>query len=165
MAHEEVLWKCNWNIKVYHVDDRHGVPTRMIEGDRNTVLWGGISALWQCLIGNGGTGADDVPFFDSGSEIVVGTNGDPTDQEQEDLYEPTGDRAIMDEDFPSHIDTDSDSSGSFIFYQGTFEASYANFVWREIGIRSGSRLLNRIVVNFEKRDWDVAVVEFFIQIG
>lgn len=127
-------------------------PTDVQVEEKNLLMYGGVSNIWQCLVGNGtGTAGQALTFFNN-ANATLGV-GDSTAAEaatQTDLQAATNKlRKAMDAGFPQH--TDGTTSGSAtITFKSTFGTGEGNFSWQEWSIfnsSSGGRMLNRRVVN------------------
>jgi len=117
----------------------------------NLLMYGGASCLWECLIGNGTTGAGNLQFFSSANAAIgVGDSNVAEAATQTDLQATTNKlRVGMDSGYPSHTDGTT-SAAATIKFQSTFSTSQANFTWNEWGIfnaLSGQRMLQRKVAN------------------
>lgn len=122
----------------------------------NLLMYGGVSLLWQCLMGNGTTTAGQTLTYMSNARAALGV-GDSTTAAaatQTDLQAATNKvRVGMDSGYPSH--TDGTSSGSnTITLRSTFDTSTANHRWREWGSFNSStaatgRMLNRKVEDLD----------------
>ncbi len=122
----------------------------------NLLMYGGVSLLWQCLLGNGTSAAGQTLTFMSNARAALGV-GDSTTAAaatQNDLQAASNKvRVGMDSGYPSH--TDGTSSGSnTVTLRSTFDTSTANHRWREWGsFNSASaatgRMLNRKVEDLD----------------
>jgi hypothetical protein len=146
------LWACQFRIEKFHGDVVAGAdPYEVLETD-NMFMNGGISALWECLIGNGtGTAGQALTFFNN-SNAAIGV-GDSTTTEaatHTDLQASSNKlRKAMNATYPQHTDGTTSGAVSIVF-QSTFGTSDANFAWQEVAIfnsaTSGTgRMLNRKV--------------------
>lgn len=118
----------------------------------NLLMNGGISCLWEALIGNGTTTAGQTLTYFSNARAAIGV-GDSTTASaatQNDMQAASNKTRVgMDATYPSH--TDGTSSGAAtITFRSTFDTSTANFAWQEWGVFNSStaatgRMLNRKV--------------------
>jgi hypothetical protein len=141
-------------------------PTDVQEEEGNLLMNGGVSCLWECLIGNGtGTAAQTLTYFNNGNAYLgVGDSTTAAAATQTDLQASSNKyRQAMDATYPTH--TDGTSSGSeTITFKGTVGTSNANFHWQEWGVfngSSGGRMLNRAVTDLGTKtaaaSWSFAV--------
>jgi hypothetical protein len=128
------------------------IPTDVVEHEDNVLLYGGISCLWQCLIGNGtATAAQNLTYFNNANAYIgVGDSTTAEAATQTDLQAATNKlRQVMDATFPTH--TDGTTSGSnTITFKVTFGTAAANWAWQEWILANGSsggRALNRKVAS------------------
>jgi hypothetical protein len=120
-------------------------PFEVVEADGNLLVIGGVSAIWQMLIGNGtATAAQALTFFNNGNaRILVGTSATAEADTNTTL---TGSVAkAMDATYPLHTDSTGTAASKTITFRSTFASADANQVWAEWGIDNGTRLLNRKV--------------------
>jgi hypothetical protein len=167
--HDRAQWRAKVTREAYAADvdeyrQRYGkaegerrffaehAPTEVVEHEDNMLLYGGISCLWQCLIGNGtATAAQNLTYFNN-TNAYIGV-GDSTTAEaatQTDLQAATNKlRQVMDATYPTH--TDGTASGSAtITFKVTFGTAAANWAWQEWILANGSsggRALNRKVAS------------------
>jgi hypothetical protein len=127
-------------------------PTDVKEEEGNMLLYGGISNIWQCLIGNGtGTAGQALTFFNNGNAYIgVGDSTAAEAATQTDLQAATNKvRQAMDATYPTHTDATT-SGAATITFKATFGTAAANFAWQEWLIANGSsggRALNRKVAS------------------
>lgn len=154
-----------WNVAIV-VDKYEGdwTPEEIDEGEAeealveslkregNLLMYGGVSVLWQALIGNGTTTAGQALTFFSNARAAIGV-GDSTTAPvatQNDLVAVTNKiRVAMDATYPLHTDATT-SGAATITFRSTFDTSTANFAWQEWGVFNSStaatgRMLNRKV--------------------
>lgn len=158
IPHERAQWRVKWELKKFDGDwtseeieqGLAGVAKEIIEGEDNLLMYGGVSCLWECLVGNGtGTAAQTLTYFNnSNAYIGVGDSNTAEVATQTDLQAATNKtRIAMDATYPTH--TDGVVSGSAtITFRCTAASGVANYVWAEWGIfngSSGGRMLNRKV--------------------
>ncbi|WP_239382321.1 hypothetical protein [Frankia sp. CIT1] len=146
-------WTVAWTVEKYHGDVI--APAFLYEtvaGEGNILLNGGISCLFQSLIGNGtATAAQTLTYFNNGNAYLgVGDSTTAAAATQTDLQASTNKtRKAMDATYPQH--TDGTTSGAAtITFKSTFATTDANYSWQEWGIfngSSGGRMLNRKVTD------------------
>lgn len=156
-------WKVNWEINKYKADSISIVreqliePYEIIQREGNILLHKGASAMWQFMVGNGTTTANNTLayFNNANARIGVGTATTAATATQTDLqtgalgsvnaYRAYG---TMQPGYPAHSDGSGTSSATISFLS-IFESADANFNWNEWGILNGtaatSRVLNRKV--------------------
>jgi len=160
VPHDRAMWKARYTLKKFMGDftaeqidnGEAGEAYEVIEGEENLLMYGGISCLWQCLIGNGtGTGGAALTFFNNGnSAIGVGDSSTAEAATQTDLQAATNKlRKAMDATYPQHTDATT-SGAATITFRSTFASADANFAWAEWGIFNSptaatGRMLNRKV--------------------
>lgn len=145
-------WLVKWQVEKYWGEINPDNLYDVLEGEGNLLMYGGVSNLWQCLIGNGtGTTAQTLTYFNNGNaHLGVGDSTTAAAATQTDLQAVTNKvRKAMDATYPTH--TDGTSSGSAtITFRATFGTSDGNFAWEEWGLfngSSGGRMLNRKVTS------------------
>jgi hypothetical protein len=127
-------------------------PTDVKEHEDNVLLYGGISCLWQCLIGNGtATAAQALTFFNNANAYIgVGDSTTAEAATQTDLQAATNKtRQVMDATYPTHTDATT-SGAATITFKATFGTAAANYAWQEwiiANASSGGRALNRKVAS------------------
>ena len=129
-----------------------------IEKEHNLLMYGGVSCLWECLIGNGTTTAgQNLTYFNHAQAAIgVGDSSTAAAATQTNLQAGTnGYRQACDSGYPSHTDGTT-SSANTITFQATVGTSNANFAWQEWAVfnsvgsgspPSGGRMLNRAVTS------------------
>lgn len=131
-------------------------PKRVFEGETNMLMYGGASAQWQTLIGNGtATGGQNLTYFNNANAaLAVGDSSTAAAATQTDLQGATAPtnkiRKAMLATFPVHSDGVVVGSAS-IDFKSTFATGEANFQWNEWGLFNSAtagvgRMLNRRVV-------------------
>lgn len=160
LGHERAQWRCS--IDVVHLEgDIEQVP----EADReawlnsakvlskyhaedNLLMYGGVSALWQQLIGSGAITA----FNNANAYIGVGDSTTAEAATQTDLQASTNKlRKAMDSGYPSHTDGTTSGAASIVFRctLGGSDANWGTGV-QEVAVfnaATGGRMLNRRVTN------------------
>jgi hypothetical protein len=158
MQHDKATWNVSWKVEKFEGDvtaddiDRGLKPYEVIEEEGNLLMYGGVSNLWQCLIGNGtGTASQTLTYFNNGNAYIgVGDSTTSEAATHTDLQAASNKtRKAMDATYPSH--TDGTTSGAAtITFRSTFASGDANYAWQEWGIfnaSSGGRMLNRKVAS------------------
>lgn len=173
--HEPAQWRCAWTIAKYDVTDLTKVdpaflahmsdeqqlaalvakglkPYEVIEREGNLLMYGGVSCLWQTLIGNGTTTAGQALTYFNNAQAAIGV-GDSTTAAaatQTNLQAATNRvRVAMDATYPTHTDGVVAGAAS-ISFRSTFGSSAANWAWQEWGVFNSAtdatgRMLNRRV--------------------
>src|ERR1044072_2559538 len=116
------------------------------EDEGNLLLIGGVSALWECLIGTGtGTGGQALTFFNNGNaRLGVGTSSS-AEADTQTALQAGGVFKAMDATYPTHTEYTRTAGSKTITFRATFASADANQAWAEWGIDNGTRLLNRKV--------------------
>jgi hypothetical protein len=130
-------------------------PASVQEHVGNLLMGGGVSCMWQTLIGNGTVTAGQALTYFSNAQAAVGVGDSSTAAAvtQTDLQAATNKlRVAMDATFPTHTDG-TGAANQTITFKGTFTTGQANFSWQEVGIFNSTtagtgRMLNRLVQNF-----------------
>ncbi len=145
-------WHCKFVIEKFEGDiTPDAVPYEVIETD-NLFMFGGVSCLWQALIGNGTATAGQALTFFNNTQAAIGV-GDSTTAEagtHTNLQAATNKlRKGMNATFPTHTDGTVSGAASIVF-QATFATAEANFAWQELGVFNSvtdatGRMLNRKV--------------------
>jgi hypothetical protein len=146
--HEAIEWRVHTTIAKYdgdftaeqidggEADDAH---LETVEADGNLLLIGGVSAIWQMLIGNGtATGGQALTFFNNGNaRICVGTASTAEADTQTTLTGLVG--KAMDATYPLHTDSTGTAGSKTITFRSTFASADANQAWNEWGVDNGRR--------------------------
>ena len=151
---ENGKWHCKWRVEKFFDTDEHEIagkiPDEVFEDEGNLLMNGGVSCLWEALLGNGtGTAAQTLTYFNNGNAYIgVGDSSTAAAATQTDLQAASNTtRQGMASTYPQH--TDGIISGSqTITFQAVFGSGSANYTWAEWGIfngSSGGRMLNRAV--------------------
>lgn len=156
--HDRAEWKAKWQVDKYEGDwtaeqidaGLAPAPYEVCIKEDNLLLYGGVSCLWQCLVGNGtGTAGQTLTFFNNGNAYLgVGDSTTAEAATQTDLQAATNKlRVAMDATYPQHTDATT-SGAATITFRSTFGSAQANYAWQEAGVfngSSGGRMLNRKV--------------------
>lgn len=142
----------NWTGDQIAAGEASGAHAERVVRHGNLLMNGGVSCLWECLMGNGTSTAGQTLTFFSNARAAIGV-GDSTTAAaatQTDMQAASNKTRVgMDSGYPSH--TDGTSSGAAtITFRSTFDTSTANFAWQEWGVFNSStaatgRMLNRKV--------------------
>ena len=169
-VHDEMKWRAQWTLRKFHAHDiaaagldpataneagilAAGVtPYETIEREGNMLVNGGISCLWEALIGNGtATAGQTLTYFNNGNAAIgSGDSNTAAAATQTDLQAATNKiRKAMDATFPAHTDGTTIGAAS-IQFKSTFGTSDANWAWAEWGVFNSAsagvgRMLNRKV--------------------
>lgn len=127
---------CRFVIEKFDGEITEGsTPYERVETD-NMFMNGGISCLWQCLLGNGTATASQTLTYFNAANAAIGV-GDSTTAEaatHTDLQAATNKaRKGMNATYPQHTDGTVLAATSIVF-QATFGQTEANFTWAELGI-------------------------------
>lgn len=167
-AHDAIQWRAQWMLRKFHAHDiaaagldpetaneaailTAGVaPYETLEREGNLLMNGGISCLFQCLIGNGtSTAGQNLTYFNNAQAAIgVGDSNTAAAATQTDLQAATNKvRKAMDATFPAHTDGTTSGAASIVF-KSTFTTSDANWAWLEWGVFNSAsaatgRMLNR----------------------
>lgn len=151
--HDAIRWRARWKVEKYRGEiGPDSVPYEVIEREGNLLMYGGASCLWQCLIGNGTTTADQTLTYFSNARAAIGVGDSSTAAAatQTDLQAATNKaRKAMDATYPTHTDATT-SGAATITFKSTFATGDANFAWNEWGVFNSAtaatgRMLNRKV--------------------
>lgn len=152
-VHEAATWQCHLTVAKYLGDNREAVPEpyEVLEFDYNMLLAGGVSTLWQYMLGNGTTtGAQTLTYFNNtNAAIGVGDSNTGAVATQVDLQGTNKLRRGMSAGYPQHVDGVTAPAQTCRFVS-TFDTASANYAWEEAGIFNSAtlgtgRMLNRKV--------------------
>lgn len=120
-----------------------------VETHGNLLTIGGVSALWERLIGTGVTA-----YSNATAVLGVGDSTTAAADTQTDLQAASNKTYKgMDSTYPSHTDSTSNSAAKTITFRATFGTSDANHRWREWIVGNGTttagRTLNRKVEDLD----------------
>jgi hypothetical protein len=160
---ESGLWIARAKVEKYQQDispyigrehEFHGEfdPYDVIEGEPNMLMNGGISCLWQSLIGNGtATAGQNLTYFNNGNAAIgVGDSTTAAAATHTDLQAATNKlRRAMEATYPQHTDGTT-AAANTITFRSSFATGDANFAWQEWGVFNSAtaatgRMLNRKV--------------------
>lgn len=156
LQHEPATWHCHLTVAKYWADDPElrGTPYEVFENEGNILVCGGVSNIWQYVIGNGtATTAQTLTYFNSTTAAVgVGDSTTAAADTQTDLQAATNKlRVGMNAGYPDHT-PGTTSAAKTIRYRSTFDTTQANWSWQEAGIFNSAtagvgRMLNRKVTD------------------
>lgn len=169
-GHDDIQWRARWQLDKLLIPDSiaalqlpaeeefaaalaaGGDPFERLVREGNLLMYGGVSCLWQCLIGNGTATASQALTYFNNAQAGIGS-GDSTTAAaatQTDLQASTNKiRKAMDSTYPQHTDATTSGAASIV-YRSTFGTSDANWAWQEWGVFNSTtaatgRMLNRKV--------------------
>lgn len=127
------------------------IPYETVEIE-NLLMYGGVSCLWQTLLGNGTATAGQALTYFSNTQAAIGVGDSSTAAAagQTDLQAASNKlRKGMNATYPLHTDGVVVGAAT-IQFQATFATAEANFAWQEIVIANSAtagtgRILNRAV--------------------
>lgn len=168
--HEPAKWNIHWKLEKFHGEDMEQVektgelPYETVERDGNLLMYGGVSCIWEDLIGNGtATAGQTLTYFNNGNAAVgVGDSSTAAAGTQTDLQGTNKVRTAMNGSYPTHTDGTTSGAASIVF-QSSYTNLVANFAWNEVGVfnaTSGGRMLNRLVQSFGTKSggtWSMTV--------
>lgn len=158
IVRDSAKWHCTFTVEKFWADQiadrlagRDVTPYDVVEHD-NLFSYGGISCLWQCLIGNGsGTAGGALTYFNNANAAIGSGDSNTTAvATHTDLQASTNKlRVGQNSTYPQHADGTGSGAASVTF-QSTFATGQANWTWNELAIfnsaTSGTgRMLNRAV--------------------
>ncbi len=165
-------WKIEWTLDKFHncdtYEDTIGLePDETISHSGNLLMYGGVSVLWEALIGNGtGTAGQTLTFFNNANAAIgVGDSSTAAAATQTDLQASSNKlRVAMNGGFPTHTDGVTSPSATITF-QASFGSVQANYAWNEVSIFNSAsagigRMLNRLVQSFGTKSggtWSMTV--------
>lgn len=157
--HEPARWRIHWILKKFadaqtHEETIGKKPDEVISYRGNLLMYGGVSCLWESLIGNATTtsGQNLTYFNNSNAAIGVGDATTSPVASQTDLQASTNKTRVgMVASYPQHTDGVVAGSASITF-QASFPATggtAANYTWNEVAIFNSTsagtgRMLNRL---------------------
>ena len=142
----------NWTAEQIAAGEADQAHVERLQRQGNLLMYGGVSLLWQCAIGNGTSTAGQALTFLSNTRAAIGV-GDSTTAAaatQTDLQAASNKTRVgMDSGYPSHTDATT-SGAATITFRSTYDTSTANFAWQEWGVFNSStaatgRMVNRKV--------------------
>ncbi len=153
-AHEAPRWlvtarldkyEGEWTAEQIEAGEADAALYESLEREGNLLTIGGVSALFEQLIGSGAVGA----FNNANAYIGVGDSTTAAADTQTDLQAAANKlRKPMDATYPQHTDSTSAAGAKSLTFKSTFGTADANWHWQEWGIfnaAAGGRMLNRKV--------------------
>lgn len=124
-----------------------GAPYEVLDGERNLLMYGGASALWDRLT----EGTPTVTEFDNTNAYLgVGDSSTAAAATQTDLQAATNkSRKAMQATYPNHTDGTASGNASCSF-KSSWDTSSGNFAWNEWALfnaSSSGRMFSRKVVS------------------
>jgi hypothetical protein len=167
-VHESGRWNCEFKIEKFWGDDVEGQePYETIVTD-NLLMYGGVSCLWQGLLGNmtATTGQALTKFDNANAAIGVGDSTTAEAATHTNLQASTNKlRKGMNATYPVHTDGTVVGAAS-IQFQSTFGTAEGNYAWQECAVFNSAtdgtgRMLNRKVQSLGTKtsasSWQVTV--------
>lgn len=164
-------WKITWTLDKWHDLDVHEIagvtPDETVQHSGNLLMYGGVSNMWETLVGNGtGTAGQTLTYFNNANAAVgVGDSSTAAAATQTDLQAATNKlRVAMNATYPTHTDGVVVGAATITF-QSSFGVSQANYAWNEVAIFNSptagiGRMLNRLVQSFGTKSggtWSMSV--------
>lgn len=154
MTHDPATWQCLVTLAKFEGDWTPGaIPYEVREFEHNMLLHGGVSNLWQALIGNGTTTVNQASTFynTANAAIGVGDSATAAAATQTALIGTNQLRKGMNAGYPEHTPGLAVANKT-IRFRSTFDTTEANFSWQEAGIFNSvttgqGRMLNRRVTD------------------
>jgi hypothetical protein len=160
LPHDALRWRARWTVAKYQGDwtgadidaGRAGDPAEVLSFAGNLALYGGVSCLWECLLGNGTATAGQALTYFSNAQAAIGVGDSSTAEAatQTNLQAATNKlRKAMDATFPQHTDG-ATAGAATVTFRATFGGTEANFAWNEWIVANSTtdgvgRALNRKV--------------------
>lgn len=185
---DEIYWRARWKVEKYVEDIDAWLAARpgltvddfqaahkayeTIEKEGNLLVYGGMSCLFQTLIGNGtATAGQNLTYFNNGNAAVgVGDSATAAAATQTDLQAATNKlRKGMEATYPQHTDGTTSASDTITF-KSSFGTSEANWVWNEWGVFNSptaatGRMLNRKVESLGTKSSGTWVLTVTVQLS
>ena len=163
-SHDTARYRADWQISKYRGDSTEPEDLyEIVDIPGNLITYGGVSALWQQLIGSGTITAYNA----ANAHLGVGDSSTAAAATQTDLQGTNKTRVGMDTGYPSH--TDGTTSGAAtITFRSVFGTSSANHAWSEFALFNAStsgRMLNRKVESHGTKSGDTWTLTLTITIA
>lgn len=148
----DITWEWDGDLLVPVKAGEIAEPYDVVEKEHNALFYGGSSALWRCLTGNGTATAGSVDTFFNNANAALGV-GDSTTANTltgNDLLAATNKlRVGMDATYPTIAAAGTALSNRDLAFRSTFSTSQANWAWEEWGVFNSptaatGRMLNRV---------------------
>jgi hypothetical protein len=152
-VHEPAYWRCHITLAKFWGDwEPDLLPYDVQEWDGNMLVHGGVSTLWQCLIGSGtATAGQANTFFNAANAAIgVGDSATAAAATHTDLQATSNKlRKQVDTGYPEHT-AGTGSTNKTIRFRATFDTTQANWSWQEAAVFNSpslgsGRMLNRRV--------------------
>ena len=150
------LWECLFRVETYRGEVAEDPGAELLDelAFSNLLMYGGISVMWQALIGNGtATAGQTLTYFNNAQGAIgAGDSSTAAAATQTNLQAASNKlRKAMDSTYPQHTDATT-SGAATITFRSTFATTDANFNWQEVGIFNSTtdgtgRMLNRVAQN------------------
>lgn len=152
--HELAVWDCLITVEKFWGDDLTSAPYEVLQIEHNMLLHGGVSNLWQYLVGNGTTTISQALTFFNAANAAIGVGDSITAAAatQTDLQAASNKlRKGMNAGYPEHT-AGVVSAAKTIRFRSTFDTTEANWSWQEAGVFNSAtngtgRMLNRRVTD------------------
>lgn len=150
MVQELAVWKCHIQVAKFWGDWKpEKEPYAVDEYDGNLLMYGGVSVIWEALIGAGTATAGQAKTFFSQTNAAIGVGNGTTGvvATHTNLQGASRLRKVCPVGYPEH--TDATTSGAAMCrWRTTFDTTDANFAWEEAGVFNSAtdatgRMLNR----------------------
>ncbi len=150
--HDLAVWRCHITVAKFEGEwEPHAKPYEVLEFDHNMLAHGGVSNIWQYVLGNGtATAGQTLTYFNNGNAAIgVGNGTAAAAATQTDLQGASKLRKGMGAGYPEHTQGTASTNAS-IRFRSTFDTTEANFAWEEAGVFNSAtaglgRMLNRKV--------------------
>lgn len=151
-AHELATWRCHIQVAKFWGDwTPESTPYDIHDYHDNMLMYGGVSTIWQSLIGNGSAtaGAALTYFNNANAAIGVGDSSTAEAATQTDLLGTNKLRLKVATGYPEHTDGVAAANNNLRF-RTTFDTTQANYAWAEAAVFNSAtaatgRMLNRKV--------------------
>lgn len=132
LRHQPIKWQCQTTLKKFNGDSTDEADLyETVEIDGNIVTYGGVSALWESLVGL----TTYSYFSNANAAIEVGDSTTAAAATQTALQAATNFlRVGMDSTYPQHTAGTGAGANAQIVFRSTFGSAQANFAWNEWGI-------------------------------
>lgn len=151
LVHIDKYWG---QVTQHEINNKLVTPYDVYDKFGNLLTYGGMSCMWQTLIGNGTASAGQSLTYFSNAQAALGSGDSNTAAAatQTDLQAATNKiKKAMDATYPLHTDATT-SGAAVITFRSTFATGDANWAWQEWVIGNSTtaatgRILNRAVAS------------------
>lgn len=158
--HDQARWHIVWKVEKFDAPnpgDEQRVRAGLIEPyavehiQGNLFVLGGVSTIWQTLMGNGTASAGSaLAYFNNANTYIgVGSVTTAAADTQTRLLDASPAYGTMEATYPLHTDGTTTATSGTIAFRSVFGTAVANKSWQEFTISNGtataSRILNRKV--------------------